>query len=383
MKFKLVVFFLLIISLFSCSESKEKYYGEWIMIPPYSNKNQFENVIISNDSISIANFPYSTFHKEQFELRDGKIKLLDSYFDIAVKNDSILEFNDSEYIKKDYATPDYFDTQKLITIDYPKIKNIPSPNFDYSIMSFIYFGKQVNSKRYGLQLNDRLSPFEDLRMFLTNQCGGGDVFGSTALFCDKNAKMKDVNVIFNELRTLNQRKVFLVTNQKFEFKKRDTIFSSIQAVPIYLTDFKEESLLYKGEYPPPPPPVENSSLKKKVQNESYNVFTLIDNEFYFNTNKVGKDKLVNLIKENHQNYLLNFYDDDSDYESFLELMNAFRVAFYEMRNEESMKKLGKPLNSLNKEEQRSIKLIIPMKVVNGISLDDLNKLDINILKLNL
>lgn len=376
MKFRLLALFLLIISLLSCSESKKKYYGEWIMTYSYSDKNQFENIIISNDSISITDFPCATYHKELFELRDGKVKLLDSYFDIAIKNDSILEFNGSEFINKDYAIPDYLYGEKLITIDYPKIENIPSSNSNYSTTDFIYFGRQIDSKEFGLQLNDTLYPFKDIKDFLMETCG--NPFRSVTLFCDKNAKMKDVNAIFNELRMLNKRKVFFVNNRKYLTKKNDTIVLSIEAIPLRLTDFKEEQLLYKGEYPPPPPPVENSSLKKKVQNENHNVFTLIDDEFYFNANKVSKDELVSLIKENHKSYLLNFYDDNSNYKSFLELMNAFKIAFYDMRNEESLKKLGKSFNSLNKEEQRKVKQIIPMKVVNGISLNDLNTLGIKV-----
>lgn len=373
MKLKFFILFLIVFSLICCSEKKEDYYGEWIMISPYLEKNQAEKIIITKDSIEFSEYPFSSNLTFKHSIENNKIKVLNSEFNIKIKDDSILVFNDANYIK--YPNNSFDFPKRLLSINLPKIEEIKPTNIGVSY--HVYFGKKLNSEKYSLQLNDKLTESKELKNFLYSY----ENSITTALYIDKNAIMKDVNLLLREMKTINKRRVYLVNEQKFIVKNDTSLVSSLECTYLFLTQIEEEKLFYEDEVPPPPPSISLWTLIEDYK--KYKVFSIINNEYYFGLQKVPKSELVNIIKKNSTWFLMNFYDDVSNYKTFLELINAYQNAFFELRNEESIKRFNKPLDSLTKEEIIEIKRTIPMNVLNGVSYNDFKKIKMDIPELKL
>lgn len=382
MKFRLIAPFTLLVILFSCSENKKKYYGEWVSMYGGIN-NDVEKMIISKDSISIANFPFSTFHTEKLELNNKKVRLLDSSFDIEIQNDSILLFHGTEYIKNENDR--YNDFEKLISIDYPNINIDNEINEDLLNKYNVYFGKQLNSNNYVLQLNDRISDSSELKDYLLDTRHIHDYRFYVVLHADKNSRMSFIDKIFKEMKLVNFRKAYLVNKERFIIKSDTCLVIATEAIPLRLTDYYEEPIFYdefaQFKSPPPPPGPSLHIIIKELKNQK--VISLVNNEFYVGLNKVKKDVLKDSIQQNVRSYFINLYDNNSAYENYLELLNSYRMAFHELRDKESLKKYNKPLDSLTEEQLREMKQSIPMYVVNGISYNDFKKLAIDIPELKL
>ncbi len=252
--------FLLVLLLFSCTEKKEKYYGEWMAAPMNWDRIHADRLTITKDSIFISEFPYSNYYSEKLQLKNSRIKILNNEFKIRVKNDSILELNETEFIKKGYQyyNDNYF--RKMLTIDYPELDDIHDKiDSQDNSNSHIYFGKLLNSSKYGLQLNDRISEgSQDLRWFLMHSRPIHDYRYSVLLYADKESKMKDVNTFFRDFKATNHRRVYLVNDQEFIVKNDTAIIFETYGIPLRLSYIEEENLFFEENYPKIPLPPDSS-----------------------------------------------------------------------------------------------------------------------------
>lgn len=248
----------------------------------------------------------------------------------------------------------------------------------------MFFGKKLKSDEFGLQLNDRITAFEDLRLFLMPH-HSEDLIKVVSFTADKNSKMKDINEIFYYYKSVNVRKIKLI-NDVIYFKKDDRkILNSVEGIYIHLNEFKEGSLIQKDGMSIMLYPRNNFSLKEIIKNSLYNVISLIKNEIHFDAQKVSKNDLSNLIEKNYtaENHFIILYDDESTYQHYLELMNIVNKSIDKLRNRESLKTFRKSFDSLSKKEKREMVTEIPKNIINGISFEDFKQLNIKIPELEL
>ncbi len=369
--------FLLTGIIFSSCENKEKYYGEWSMITPDEPKNHVEKIIITKDSILIVSFPFHKFYSETLKLNKNHLELFATNFDISVLNDSILSFNNSNYIKKGYIPYNDITTKNLISIEYPKIENIG--RIRLKNLYYIYFGKKLYSNSYSLQLNDQLSDFKDLMSFMAPSYH--EFIYGASLTADKNSKMGEINKIFLKLRELNFRNVALINDKKY-FLKDDTIITTYnEGIFICLCDFKEEKTIIKN-IPPyilPPPPPDHYSIKNIIQNSKEIIVSLVKNQLFYGLKKIDKNELPGLILNQYQNkYFIILYDDESTYSNYLELMSIYKNTFSKIRNLMAYNKYGKYLDSLSKDKRIEIISSTKKNILTGLSFKDFKKLNIKI-----
>jgi len=379
MRNQTLLFSLFLFIILSSCEKKEKYYGEWMMGPPYQATNQAEKIIITKDSIFIGAYPYHKLYSESLKLNGNKLELFQNNFKVKIENDSLLHFNNATYIKKGYPLYKFlYDPKKLISIEYPKIENVNISN--RSDDAYIYFGKKLNSNEFGLQLNDRITAIKDLRNFLFPACGAHT--SKLSLTADKNAKMKDINEIFHHSKSIDVRIVKLVNNINYYYENNNMILTSEEGIHIFLNRFKEEEIIHRNEIPKPPPPLLNYSLKKSLNDSRSTIISLINDELFYGLKKVNKEELYQLILNNFKdNYIIVLYDDESTYSKYLELMNIYNTAFIQIRNNNANKRFNKLFDSLSREEK--IELQELKQIFTGISYNDLKKLNINIPELQL
>jgi len=380
-KYRFLLFSTCLVLLFSCNKNKEKYFGEWLMTTPYEPTNQAEKLIITKDSVFIASYPFHSFYSESLKLGQKKIELFNKSFDLKLNNDSLLTFNNSTYIKKGYVLFDYFNNKNLISIEYPKIENVREVQFRG--YPKINFGKEINSDSYSLQLNDRIANLKDLRSFLFP--GHHDFILGVSLYADKNSRMKDINNIFYEIKSVNIRTIKLINDVNYYYEDNNMILTSEEGVFIYLTDFEEEIFIKRESEPMRIPlPPDSPSLKTIIDNLNYNIISLVKNELFLGLGKVSKNNLTDAAKENFLNkYFIILYDEESKYKNYLELINIYNNAFLDIRNNEALKIYGKPMDSLSREKKNIIVIRTPKHIINGISFKDFKKLNIKIPELEL
>lgn len=379
-------FLLLVISstlLFSCT-NKEKYYGEWTMVTRSHIENNINKIIITKDSISISSFPLFNMYSESLKLQGNELELLGEKYKLNIENDSLLYFSDAIYIKKGYMSYDLKSFKNLINIEYPDIENLKDVHFSY-FSHYIYFGKKINSDEFGLQLNDRIAPFEDLRYFLFPH-GHRDEFAKVSFTADRSSKMKDINEIFYYCRSVNARHLKLVNNTNY-YLNNSYISTYEDGLSIYLSEFEEENLLINNSMPrkiPPPPPSEFNSIKKIINHSKQVIISLIDNELYYGLKKTNTKEIQDLIVDNFKDkYFIILYDDQSTYKNYLELVNAYKNAFNVVKKAKSEDKFSKSFDSLSNDKKNEIIGKTPSYIIYGISFNDFKKLNISLPELEL
>lgn len=374
---------LIIVLIVSCT-NKEKYYGEWIMETPSSIENNVNKIKITEDSISISSFPLFDKYSESLKLNGNELELLGEKFKLNIENDSLLYFSNATYVKKGYISHDLKNQKDLINLEHPDIENLKDVHFSY-FSHYIYFGKKINSDEFGLLLNDRIAPFEDLKMFLFPH-GRRDEFVKVSLTADKNSKMKDINEIFYYCRSVNARRIKLVNGINY-YLNNGFISSTNEGLSIYLNGFEEENILVKNRTSrmiPPPPPPEYNSIKKIVNDSIQVIISLLNNELYYGLEKTNKIEIQNLIINDFKDkYFIILYDEKSTYKNYLELVNKYKGAFNVVKNTKSKDKFNKSFDSLSNDEKMEIIGTTPSYIIYGISFDDFKKLNITIPELEL
>ncbi|WP_299883920.1 hypothetical protein [uncultured Lacinutrix sp.] len=367
-------FFLLFISILCIScNPKEKYIGTWVFS---DSTSVFDNdapmkLIFSKDSIKITRFDFNPLNKYAFILQDDNIVIENKPIKTAFNKDTLI-INDRLKFFKDDSGKIFEEiglTDPKIEINLPEIepKNIIKyPKFLTS--TYIRFGKRHDNGEFALELNDKYSKFTDLIGFLSNTRNDRyDNKQKHYLFIDKDSKMKDLEKIFLIMSSINEKDILLVNNSNFQIKdtlafnyKNQVLRTRIS--PTEEWDYLNSIINNKNNIIPFIHQTHNYMYYGELSHYP-NVISLIKNECYFNTKKINKSDLSQLLKETikNKNYILSLYDLESNYYHFLELQITIRSVYNSIREQNSLKRYNLTLNDLTKNQLDSIKFETPIK----------------------
>ena len=181
------------------------------------------------------------------------------------------------------------------------------------------------------------------------------------LFCDENAKMKDLEKVFLTMSMMNSLKISFVNDilltyndsTGFEYKYEKLT----KNIPPFMYDDDYSKIILEN--PPPPPP----SFSLESKKEKINYIFLINNKIFYNKKEVRISEIITILKEAiiNKQVILSLYDLDSNYKKFLEITSQITYIYEDIRNENSKNIFNQELGELNREEFDSIRKLTPMK----------------------
>lgn len=291
--------------LFSCSK-KEKYYGTWSQY--FANSRAIK---ITSDSISI-NYDDTQWTTYPVSITNNSLTFLNHTFETSFSGDSLL-FENSPYLK---YTP-----TPILEIKFPELTtaSIHEPNPEERLI-FIRFGKVPNSDEYRLQLNDRYAEFEEIiDYFYTGHHSSHEIY-RFVLICDKNAKMKDLEPLFQQMIKINAVKFYTVNHTEYEVIdneiKQKHKLQKHQITPIHTVTFpqqvNESIVLTKHTY------IDNSSFLKDFESKKTSYLSLVNNDFYIGKKKYKPELFAKKVDSiNNNNFqLVTMFDSNSNFKQY-------------------------------------------------------------------
>ncbi len=355
--------------------------GDWVLYKSNERGIYSEppKIKISKDSIKFKPWNYNSWDKYSYTLEDSKLNINETEIDFRIEEDTLILNESIKYIKAESkrAVELYGETNSDIKINLPKIES--AKLIEYSkpeYGTYIRYGRRHDNGEFSLQLNDKYTGVGKLRDFVidTREIKMGQQYRSQKhyLFCDKATKMRDLEKIFIAMSSVHERSILFVNEEKlifndslaFNYKTHglglrmfstDHISSYAREKLKYLNKEKEIIELYNHSF--------YYSTLSNLSKDYSNVISLVKNNVFFNGNKINKENLFELLKEDikKQNSIIVLYDLESDYYHFLELLLTINSVYYNIREELSLKMYNKSLNSITKEELIEIKGQIPMR----------------------
>ncbi|SFI64934.1 hypothetical protein [Olleya namhaensis] len=361
---------------FSCNNEK-KHYGDWTYDWSTSITEDGDvpsRVKISKDSIKFrylyfdywSSFPVK-FSNNKLEFNGLKFKtkfdkdtlIFNKHFRVFKTNDTIVN---SEFLRED----------NFVSINLPKIDSDFTKYKISNITYIIKYGQRRDNKQYSLNLNDKYSNFKDLKRFLHDHHEKHDYKSSILLFCDKNAKMLEIEKMLCWFQYMNKLKIALVNNININFDKHEPFYSYETLnlkLPPEIENDKYFSKITSNLAPPPPP----FSL---IKESNILILKLNKNKIFNNKKELDISELKALIEKSIRGdkLIISLYDLDSDYNSFMKMNATINLCYKNIRNENVLLKHKKAFDELNIEEQNSIKKEIPNKSIWNYSIPHFNSL---------
>ncbi|WP_298555832.1 hypothetical protein [uncultured Algibacter sp.] len=385
----ILLFFILIFCLISC-DNKEKYNGKWSLDIFQSNNNEQEtpsHFHIENNSIKFNYWSFNHSHKFSLKIENNQFLFNNWAIKTNIIKDTLLLHN-SFYVRDNNDSIYNWLYDKPITeIEVPKLNSdyFKFDNLNYKDSRYyILFGKRTDNNKFSLQLNDKYAEINDLPAFINNERASERheliPFYSTYLFADKSTPMKYIEDIFFEHKKINQLKICLINNILLKYNDSLGLYYKYEKLTKRLPPFRENDNYHsntsanKYQTPPPPPLLYYSDLNNEKPN--IKLILLKNNTIYFNDTIVETNHLKNLIKPwiEDNNTLLNLYDLESNYFSFLEMNAIINSVYQEVREEKSKIKFNKILSELNREELTEIKIETPIIHIWDYSIPHFNRI---------
>lgn len=377
------VFILILVSFISCNKTS-KFQGKWTnSMLKNTTYNNTRNLLIENDSIKFSHMYFDYW--ASFPLSIEKNKLIFNDFNVSsfIEKDT-LTLNDSIYYIRDTADTLFWAEIKL-SISLPKTSHLKYPTEENNGLNFyINYGKRLTDSKFVLQLNDRLfdvPEFHQLINFTNVWHHEVPSFPNMILFIDEDSTMGDVDKILYYLSIANQPRVAFVNNMKLNINDSIGIFFKNELLekripPLhYNKSYVQNSIASdtSQRYPPPPPP-EPSFFWPDDESSKINVFSLINNEIYFNNTKLDFKNFESLISTMIQKneVIITLFDLASTYGFFIDMNSVIHSMYLEQRDKLSEKKYDKSYFDLTSDNSDSIKILLPMKHIWNFSIPHFN-----------
>lgn len=353
----------MVISLFlnSCIKEKNPLIGKWIEKDNFTNPMIYE---ISEDYYVIINS--GVVERKFYKIKKDTF-IYDNYFQIEKlrfkTNGSLLSFYSSEtdsqlssfekFSNNNFI--DFFNSKKNTSINLPEIhaKNLKWGTTKNSIVcEYDGNGELIVFRNGELHLIDSLSFLK----LLPNPDDYWTRNNNNLIFCDKNVKLKDFNIVKNELMRGHLTRITYVTqnNNKHLFGIRTGLPFKDNHLP--------DSLISKYPQPPPLPIFDLDCFTSR------NILCLVKLDgIELNNKKRSWDNLHVLIKEKIKTVRglvihVNF-DENLKYENYLLKLKKIRNIYYSIRNEYSQEKYNEPnYEDLENEAIRKVRRKFPMSI---------------------
>lgn len=378
---------LILTCLFVSCKNYEKYEGKWALNIYTSENDESETPMyfqIKNDSIKFNYWSFDHSHEYSVEIKENQL-LFNNWGVKANIIEDTLSLQNSFYIKDNNdSIREWWWSNPITKIDLPKINsdffkfdkiNHSAPN------SYVLFGKRLDNNKFSLQLNDKYAELNDLPAFLNDSHhhiyrDQVRPIPSSILLIDKTTPMKHLEKLFLEHKKVNRLKVGLINNINLNYDDSVGLHYNYEVLNKKLPNlfendrYRPENL--KLSLPPlPPPPYYPffGDLKPMPQ------FIILKNDIIYHNNKaIISSELKSLAKQwiRNENTIFSLYDLQSTYGKFLEMTTLINSVYQNERNKLSKNKFDKPLNLLNQEEMKIIKLEIPMYHVWSYSIPHYN-----------
>lgn len=346
---KIILTFIVLTLLISCSrnEQKEQYYGTWIAVDYPQEKPAY--IKITADSIAYGQNEviWNTF---PVSISNSSLSFSKQIFESSI-SDSSLHIEGQEYKKLEIENP--------IEITSPKLERY---NFDEPLITDeiidIYYGKKPNTNDFFIRYNDRILDRSSIQQVILNEFN--DVYRNiykVALHCDKNTTMKDIEFLSLNISAMGFENILLVNNEKQRFetpravKKVNMEYHDLKILfnsnPNYQIGIPFRSA---GDF--------HDRMTYFVQNNQPFQYTfLINNEFYYEKEKLTKQAFSDKLKTSIQNKvsLLMLYDLESNYKNYLEIISIYKQLLDEERNKTAISLFNTSFETLNDEQKNHVK----------------------------
>jgi len=172
------------------------------------------------------------------------------------------------------------------------------------------------------------------------------------LVIDKNIRMEYVNKVKIEIAHGGVRRLSYAVwpeNPEYEIRHYNNYSFIMRNSYLYF---------YHADIPPPP----NYSPFKRLYND-INI-KAINLEFTeVNENRIGNDSLANCLSQlldfNHKSRMVFYYDSTLSFSEYFKIIEATRVAVYQLRNKKSMEDYGVSFDKIDFESQNNLQRKYP------------------------
>jgi len=374
MKKTLLIILTFAILVTSC-DKKSKYIGTWFFSDTKSEYyvNPPIKLIITEDSVEFIRYHFKPSSKYAFHLQDNNLVIGNDLIKTKFQKGTLI-INDRLHFFKGNS----IEISKGIGFIDPKIEiNLPEIETTNLIKytknlptTYVRYGKRHDNKEFALELNDKYSDIKSLYSFLADLHNDKNNFNyiqqKNYFYCDKDAKMKDLEKIFLAMSSANQRSIAFVSESKFLTKDSLALNYEDSFLGTRISKLEDHSYFNSifdnhGEVPLMLDSHFNQFYGKP--NNYPNVISLVKNKFYFNGVEFKKKDLKKLLRNDieNKNNTLSLYDLESDYYHFLDLQIAIRSTYNSIREKRAIKKYNASLNELTKDQLDSIKTETPVK----------------------
>lgn len=357
---KAIYISILFLLVHGCTEKKNPLVGgKWIEIDNFINP---QICSFSEDYISYNTFSF--LNKSLYKIKadtlifQGDFRMIKSRFRIK-ENTLELYADSSDSIRASFAKfehqniLEFFNQRLNTTIELP---NLPAKELNLRSIQNAFFCEYDDQGHLKLYRNGEPYTISN-RSFI--QLIPTDDYGTqilSALYCDKDVKIRDLNIIKSELQKATLLKMICLSQSKGELN------NFIISIP-YTTSYLPDSS-FNTEYPPPPPPpptFELTSWSKK------DLLCVVDKEGILVNNKpISEEDLSHLISNqmNLKGFIIHLYfDEELLYEDYLKKMSFIRNIFYEARNTYSKEKFDKAnYKELEHDKSREVSRKFPMRI---------------------
>ena len=356
---KLIVYLtLLVILVNGCEETSSRLLSDkWIEKDNYTNpliiefsEDYFSTNSRNNQDERLYKIKGNTLMVQgDFELIKMKFNITNDLLELhssdSNSSSTILErFNGKTLLE-------FFNKKLNTSISLPENS---ADNLDLSSVTNAFFSEYDKDQELKIYRNGKLYNISD-SSFMNLLPHSYDLWMNnyTALYCDKNLKIRDVNLIKEELKKGHLLKILCIT------KNSQNKLNSVRISLPYSNSHLPKSVTNKYLLPPPPPEfmVENwnlSDLLCKVHKGG----------IVANNDSLSEIEFQSLVKYrmNQKGFIIHLYfDENLLYENYLNRMYNIKNIYYSARNKFSEEKFGiANYKDLDKEDFREVVRKYPM-----------------------